>query len=182
MGLCLSLNGDLLCFMGRDGTFTRWISLIFFGSEMGLERTVLGLHVGSPRTEIAPSPSRKMLGTNVKYGRIMENTGKHTGKASSSHLLRILETGYKEGLWEPPRRTLIFPSSVQTRRPRDPENIRTAEVGCGWLLGNTEIWIELSNDNDNEFDLETNQTKQNSGFVKQQRGLFQHKSRVHHRQ
>ena len=50
------------------------------------------------------------------------------------------------------------------------------------------MWIELYDDYWeipnyilNLIWIETNQTNQNSGFVKQQRGLFQHKSRVHHR-
>lgn len=101
--------------MGLLPVGSRW----FFSEKWDLD--IFGLHVGSPRTEIAPSPSWKMLETNVKYGKIMENTGKIREK----HHLHIFFASWKmviTGLWELPRRTLIFPSSVQTRRPRDPEN------------------------------------------------------------
>ena len=131
-----------------DGTLliVKWWFTLFYGERWDFyPLNLVGLHVGSPRTEIAPSPSWKMLETNVKNGKIMENTGKIGGKTSSSHLLRILQNGYNGpvGAAEADTDLSIFSSDPEAKGiPKT----KTAEVGCGWLLGNTEMWIELYDD------------------------------------
>ena len=117
-----------------DGTLfyeERWdFYSLNFVDFFRIRKTVFGFHVGSPRTEIAPSPSRRMLETKVKYGRIMENTGNIREK----HHLHIFFASWKlvrgpVGAAEADTDLSIFSSDPEAKGSR--KHQRSAEVGCG---------------------------------------------------